>query len=435
VDSAPSGYESGDDYHDAINTAIARAEAPSTSERDLPPASPKRNRQGATVQRNLDEAAEETIDSAPSGYESADEYHDAINAAIARAEAPTVPEAGSTSAATTPQNAPRQPRTTTTPVQRAFSREASDGNDDIDVDVENGAAQDFNAEVGQRPTAQRTVQRTAQRDLAEPEAESPSSNSYYPAGYDSADSYQAAISAAIQRAEAPTPPDAPARRGKVARKAKSTVQRTGTNSPARRGADGAHATDGDGTRGVFLTGAVMHEPPSLEDDARAVWAGQPYAVQRDYDGMADDAEAGGFDSIDDIAFNDVSNSLQRTPSAEVYDGGDENDDNSSVEGELLQMLGLPPDTPIARSTTPQVQRAPIAEANATDAPPPGLVQRAQTVALDAPRAMTEHGNNEQLGDKLSPEKSEQIEKVAQAVYSRLRDRLKVERERLRGRRS
>jgi hypothetical protein len=455
----------------------------------------------ATVQRDFDAdggAAEDTpVASFPTGYDSADDYQSAINAAISAAESPTSvsesPAAPSPVRRTTQNNVQRDAapaldeeetdptaqwaqrsvqRTTRGNVQRApeDDLDMEGGASDSTVDLPMAAPEDEEAGVQRTFDARSGNNAPVQRDFAGDEPADPSSD-YFPAGYDNADSYQSAISAAIQRAEGPTPadmPDTPATpsrrtaQGKTAqgnatqRSTAKTVQRTpdtsATNRPARPARPSAidTARTDSGDRGVFKTGAIMDAPPSLEDDAHAVWTGQPYAgaVQRDYD------DAGGDELQDEIEIDgDGFGDVQRTPdwnAAEFNDSAafDDSDDApgmaSSVESELLQMIGLAPDTPIAR---PNVQRSPK-DANSADtndgsndgsdsATLNGLIQRSvgATRVLDAQRAVAETNTDQSTDDQISPEKSEQIEKVAQAVYTRLRDRLKVERERLRGRRS
>lgn len=486
------------DYANEISAADTSTDIPAPRASSVPgrtttPATP-------SIQRDFDDQSEATSDYFPTGYDSSEDYQSAISAAINRAEAPTEPEpsgesfaadvpgvSGRTPAAKPPTVQPSRKNTpSTTPQSSAFvQRDFDANNDSVESYAEPADAvttprttrttraaqavqRDFDAgyedtdytesdesysESVDTPTprAGRTSQ-TVQRDF---DADVASESDSYPSGYQSAADYQAAINAAIQRAEAPTPVDTPPTKasGKstrttgnsVQRSAKksnksSTVQRSpdaSPSSPARSSRQGSEPGSVD--RGVFLTGDVMNEPPSLEDDARAVWAGLPYAgaVQRDFD-----ADYGGdfeMDDSEEFAGDDV----QRTPDFASFGDDTESDDDSGapsgIESELLQMIGMSPDTPISRSSS-SVQRSPaFGESDSSDAPAElsGLVQRAvgSTRGIDAPRAVSETNTDESSDDKLSPEKSEQIEKVAQAVYSKLRDRLKVERERLRGRRS
>jgi hypothetical protein len=114
----------------------------------------------------------------------------------------------------------------------------------------------------------------------------------------------------------------------------------------------------------------------------------------------------------------------------------------SVESELLDLLKLPPDTPVIGLRQPApaephqsvnrqaVQRAPVEFEDTTDEPP--QISPAQTQAPLQRREVTvQNALQRESSDDNSGQQAEgtDVEALARKVYSIIRERLRIERER------
>jgi hypothetical protein len=130
--------------------------------------------------------------------------------------------------------------------------------------------------------------------------------------------------------------------------------------------------------------------------------------------------------------------VQRTPE---FDAAPDLSHASADEADMLQILGLSPDTPITRSSdsSPSVELS-IPPETVRRIPVTGeIVQREITTDSTSSASIPSPTQLAPNGDPMAPTQQKpsysasDVEQVAQAVYKSLRNRLRIERERSRGR--
>lgn len=340
-----------------------------------------------------------------------DSYQDALSRAIARAESHPTANA---------------------PVQRtpSFDAEFEDSALDIDpvatfadTDTSFDTGQHATPHAGNRRTAKDSVQRTPSveqsRDAASVEDESAS----FSAPYAPDDPHYSAFQQALARVEGRTAPSV----------SSDSVQRMPAGAFSDDMQDEAVTEDAGGTQehSIDIVTALQRMgalPVQMQRDTSPADLMPPIGEpQRAIAPLAPSAGRGNSGYT-----TPAQPSIQRSP--------DDTDSQvaTSTEADLLRLLGMPTDTPITRGS-----QTPLPSLSSSDqASTPGQsgsqdsVQRvintdqnASAPAQQAPGSSANSSND----NTSSADDSAEVEKMAQAVYRILRQRLKVERERSQGR--
>ncbi len=366
-----------DSYQNAVNQAIARAESPTTAK------SADGSVQRTSVSRTALRHAESFNDAAANmgssaeftSFDAPDPYQDAVNQAIASAESPTVSD--------TPGGSVQR---TSNPLSGTPSRTST------------GSIQPRVSNVRSSSTsASRVSRRPTQSEANDPEYDTETATSFS-APYTADDPQYEAFNQAIARAEGSS----------VSTAASDTIQRTPD----------------------FYSG---------ESDNSNVSVAERPAAEQSVDILTALARMGALDAPAIDLPVGRANSGYTTPAQppvqRTYDI-DAPESARSTEADLLHLMGLPADTPIQRGAQSSGTANRDATGNSVDTQ--NSVQReVQSAPQFADTAEQVPGGVSPALVSLKPEETgddpAEIEKMAQAVYRILRQRLKVERERSQGR--